>query len=119
MAQARARLDAADWVDGKVTAGYQAQGVKENLQLPEGHPVAVQAGRDGAGGAGAVASVHVGSVAAEGFSADVQPLYGWRAFWHACGYGNSRNGFNRAADSHRCFGDAVSSLRLTNTTAAS
>jgi len=42
--QSRAALDAADWVDGKVTAGYQAQSVKENLQLPEGHPVAVRLG---------------------------------------------------------------------------
>jgi PKHD-type hydroxylase len=41
---ARAALDAADWVDGRVTAGYQAQTVKENLQLPEGHPVAVKVG---------------------------------------------------------------------------
>lgn len=44
VAQARTVLDAADWVDGKVTAGYQAQTVKENLQLPEGHPVAVKMG---------------------------------------------------------------------------
>jgi PKHD-type hydroxylase len=44
LAQTRAALDAAEWVDGKVTAGYQAQGVKENLQLPEGHPVAVKLG---------------------------------------------------------------------------
>lgn len=42
--QARAILDAAEWVDGKVTAGYQAQVVKENLQLPEGHPAAVKLG---------------------------------------------------------------------------
>jgi PKHD-type hydroxylase len=42
--RARAILDAAEWVDGKVTAGYQAQSVKENLQLPEGHPAAVKAG---------------------------------------------------------------------------
>ncbi len=40
--QARAKLDAADWVDGKVTAGYQAQKVKENHQLSEGHPVAAE-----------------------------------------------------------------------------
>ena len=32
VAQARAKLDAAEWVDGKVTAGYQAQRVKENHQ---------------------------------------------------------------------------------------
>src|SRR5882762_239044 len=44
VAQARAALDAAEWVDGKVTAGYQAQRVKENHQLPEGHPVAVELG---------------------------------------------------------------------------
>jgi PKHD-type hydroxylase len=44
VAQARAALDAAEWVDGKVTAGYQAQSVKENLQLPEGHPVTVKLG---------------------------------------------------------------------------
>jgi PKHD-type hydroxylase len=44
LALARAALDAAEWVDGKVTAGYQAQSVKENLQLPEGHPVAVKLG---------------------------------------------------------------------------
>jgi PKHD-type hydroxylase len=42
--QARAALDTAEWVDGKVTAGYQAHSVKENLQLPEGHPVAVKLG---------------------------------------------------------------------------
>jgi PKHD-type hydroxylase len=42
--QARAALDAVDWVDGKVTAGYQAQTVKENLQLPEGHPAAIKLG---------------------------------------------------------------------------
>jgi PKHD-type hydroxylase len=44
VAQARAALDAAEWVDGKVTAGYQAQKVKDNLQLPEGHPVTVKLG---------------------------------------------------------------------------
>ena len=44
VAQARAALDAAEWIDGKVTAGYQAQSVKENLQLLEGHPTAVKLG---------------------------------------------------------------------------
>ena len=43
-AQARVKLEAADWVDGKVTAGYQAQKVKENQQLPEGSPLAVELG---------------------------------------------------------------------------
>ncbi len=44
VAAARAALDAAEWVDGKVTAGYQAQSVKQNLQLPEGSPTAVKLG---------------------------------------------------------------------------
>ncbi|HEY1806779.1 MAG TPA: Fe2+-dependent dioxygenase [Terracidiphilus sp.] len=42
--RARVALDAAEWVDGKVTAGYQAQTVKDNLQLPEGHLVARELG---------------------------------------------------------------------------
>ena len=44
VAHARRLLDAADWVDGKVTAGVQSARVKENEQLPEGHPVAQQLG---------------------------------------------------------------------------
>src|SRR5215203_4137355 len=38
-AAARASLEAADWVDGRVTAGYQSARAKHNLQLPEEHPV--------------------------------------------------------------------------------
>src|SRR5437899_13047464 len=48
--QMRAKLDAADWVDGKVTAGYQAQRVKENQQLPEGSPLATELGEVVLGG---------------------------------------------------------------------
>jgi PKHD-type hydroxylase len=44
LARVRFSLEAADWVDGKVTAGYQAQSVKENLQLPEGNPTAQKLG---------------------------------------------------------------------------
>ncbi len=44
VAHARRLLDAADWVDGKVTAGVQSAKVKENEQLPEGHPVAQELG---------------------------------------------------------------------------
>jgi PKHD-type hydroxylase len=42
--EARKMLAAADWVDGRVTAGYQAQEVKRNMQIPEGSPVAVALG---------------------------------------------------------------------------
>jgi PKHD-type hydroxylase len=44
VARCRAVLDAADWVDGKVTAGSQSGKVKANQQLPEDHPVAHQVG---------------------------------------------------------------------------
>jgi PKHD-type hydroxylase len=42
--QARQILDQADWVDGKVTAGHQSAKAKDNMQLPENHPVARQLG---------------------------------------------------------------------------
>jgi PKHD-type hydroxylase len=44
VAAARVKLAAAEWVDGRVTAGYQAQEVKRNAQLAEGSPVAKELG---------------------------------------------------------------------------
>jgi PKHD-type hydroxylase len=41
----REELDKTAWVDGKVTAGYQSAQVKNNMQLPEGHPLAKELGR--------------------------------------------------------------------------
>lgn len=38
--EARRLLDAADWADGRITAGHQSARVKENQQLPEDSPVA-------------------------------------------------------------------------------
>jgi PKHD-type hydroxylase len=43
--EARQLLDHAEWVDGKVTAGYQSAKAKDNQQIPEGHPAAQQIGR--------------------------------------------------------------------------
>ncbi len=43
--QFRKELDNTDWVDGKVTAGYQSARVKENMQLPESNPVAISLGQ--------------------------------------------------------------------------
>jgi PKHD-type hydroxylase len=40
LAECRAALTAADWVDGRVTAGHHSERVKRNRQLPERHPVA-------------------------------------------------------------------------------
>ena len=44
VAHARRLLDSADWIDGRVTAGRQSAKVKDNEQLPEGHPVAQELG---------------------------------------------------------------------------
>ncbi len=44
VAEARRLLEAADWVDGKVSAGHQGARVKDNMQLPVESPVARQVG---------------------------------------------------------------------------
>ncbi|HEX8031473.1 MAG TPA: Fe2+-dependent dioxygenase [Vicinamibacterales bacterium] len=44
IAHARRLLDAADWVDGRVTAGHQSAQAKDNVQIPEGHPAARESG---------------------------------------------------------------------------
>jgi PKHD-type hydroxylase len=44
VAQARQRLEAADGVDGRVTAGHQSARAKDNRQLPEDHPTSRQLG---------------------------------------------------------------------------
>lgn len=40
----RQELDQAEWVDGKVTAGHQSARAKDNMQIPEDHPVARRVG---------------------------------------------------------------------------
>ena len=42
--QSREALERADWTDGKETAGYLSMRVKNNLQVPDGHPVARRLG---------------------------------------------------------------------------
>ena len=44
VAEARAKLQAADWADGRVTAGYQSAKAKDNAQLPETSAVARELG---------------------------------------------------------------------------
>lgn len=44
VAHARQLLDKAEWVDGRVTAGHQSATAKDNMQLPEGSPVARELG---------------------------------------------------------------------------
>ncbi len=45
VAQARRLLDAADWIDGRATAGHQGAHVKDNMQLPVDSPTAAEVGR--------------------------------------------------------------------------
>lgn len=44
VAHGRRLLDAADWVDGRVTAGHQSAQAKDNVQIPEGHPAGREVG---------------------------------------------------------------------------
>lgn len=44
IAYCRQKLDAADWMDGRITAGHQSARVKNNQQLPEEHPVTRELG---------------------------------------------------------------------------
>jgi PKHD-type hydroxylase len=44
VAHARALLDRADWIDGKVTAGHQSARAKDNQQIAESDPVAREIG---------------------------------------------------------------------------
>ncbi|HHA2820529.1 Fe2+-dependent dioxygenase [Stenotrophomonas maltophilia] len=46
VAQARRRLDAADWTDGRETVGAQGAMVKHNQQLPDALPLKAELGRD-------------------------------------------------------------------------
>ncbi len=45
VAESRRVLEAASWVDGRVTAGHQGARVKDNQQLPADSPAARQAGQ--------------------------------------------------------------------------
>ena len=44
VAHCREALERAEWVDGRATAGHQSERVKNNMQVPEGHPVARELG---------------------------------------------------------------------------
>lgn len=44
VAGAKRRLDAASWIDGRVTAGHQSARAKDNLQLAEDSPLARELG---------------------------------------------------------------------------
>lgn len=43
-ARCRQEIERAEWIDGRVTAGHQSSRTKNNRQLPEDHPLAVEMG---------------------------------------------------------------------------
>ncbi len=45
LAEARRQLDAAEWIDGRISAGHQGARVKDNQQLPVENPAARQVGQ--------------------------------------------------------------------------
>src|ERR1044072_4433736 len=45
VAECRRQLDAAEWVDGRITAGHQSAKAKDNAQLPEDSPASRQLGQ--------------------------------------------------------------------------
>jgi PKHD-type hydroxylase len=44
VSQCRQTLEKAEWVDGRITAGYQSAQTKDNMQLPEDYPAAQELG---------------------------------------------------------------------------
>jgi PKHD-type hydroxylase len=44
VAECRRSLAAAEWVDGRATVGHLGMQAKDNMQLPEGHPIARRLG---------------------------------------------------------------------------
>jgi PKHD-type hydroxylase len=43
--ECRTALDQAEWIDGRLSAGHQSSQVKDNVQVPEGHPTARKLGQ--------------------------------------------------------------------------
>ena len=43
-AECRQKIEKAEWIDGRVTAGHQSARAKNNLQLPENHPLTQKMG---------------------------------------------------------------------------
>ena len=44
VAECRRKIEKAEWIDGRITAGHQSARAKDNLQLPENHPLAQKMG---------------------------------------------------------------------------
>jgi PKHD-type hydroxylase len=43
-AACRQKIESVEWIDGRITAGHQSARAKDNLQIPENHPLAIEMG---------------------------------------------------------------------------
>ena len=78
----RARLDSAEWADGRVTAGHQSAQTKNNSQIPENHPVAREVGEMILGRAWPEPALPLCCAAAPGVSPLFNRYAGGQTLWH-------------------------------------
>ena len=107
VAHGRRMLDAADWVDGRVTAGHQSAQAKDNVQIPEGHPVARELGEMILRRAAAESALHFGGAAAARISAALQSLLGRAIVRHPRRQLHPAGARHGASHSDGSVGDAV------------
>ncbi len=85
LAQSQRLLEAAEWIDGRVTAGHQSAQVKHNRQLAESSQAAHELGKLVVGAVVPQSVVHLRGTAEPDFSAALQLLRGRRRLRHARG----------------------------------
>ena len=120
VAECRRQLDAADWVDGRVTAGHQSAKAKDNVQLPE----------DSAGGARNSGDMILGRAGAQSAVRRRRrcrckssrrcsiAMQGGQSFGTHVDNAIRQVARHAAPHPHRHLGDAVSRRSRRNTTAA-
>ncbi len=84
LADLRATIDAAEWIDGNATSGHQSALAKQNEQLPEDSAAAKAAGKVILDALGRSPLFFCGGIAAQGLPAAVQPLWRRPDLWRAC-----------------------------------
>ena len=83
VAHARSVLEAAAWVDGKITAGAQSAHAKNNLQVPEGSPASRELGEMILQALGTNETFVSAALPLRVFPPLFKPLRPWPRFWGA------------------------------------
>ena len=100
-------MDAAEWIDGRGTAGPQSGSVKHNMQLPEASPAAEQLGGMILEALSRSPLFISAAIPTENISAAVQPLWRRPAFRHPCRRGNPGRPGDPGSHSHGSVGYPV------------